>query len=216
MYSSSVIRTIVLFTSLASLPLFASAAPVNALEIFPDGSMVERAIEEREAYAGRPNGTSEWITHRAVDEYENGQLVRRAGSEYKLDCGDYPEICANICYYQHCKHGSLVQHPKSGRTEAAACANRPNKCSTGHKGPAGAYPHSGYQCDEFPLASTTEGGNANAATRCVPGRQNSSAGGKFKFPAGTAVTTVLLKQEKAPFYCNKKCDKAKDKDGRQA
>jgi hypothetical protein len=92
MFSSSVMRTVVLVASLASLPLFVSAAPVSSLEIFPDGSMVERTIEEREAYAGRPNGTSEWVTERSWDEYENGQLVRRAGTNYILDCKDYPEV----------------------------------------------------------------------------------------------------------------------------
>jgi hypothetical protein len=77
---------------LASLPLFASAAPVNALEILPDGTMLERSIEEREAYAGRPNGTSQWVTQRSWEEYENGELVRRAGTSYTLDCKDYPEV----------------------------------------------------------------------------------------------------------------------------
>jgi len=216
MYTSSIIRAVVLFTSLASLPLFASAAPVNALEILPDGTLLERTIDERDAYAGRPNGTSQWVKERSYEEYDNGNLVRRTASEYKLDCTDYPEICANICYYEHCKGGNLIQHAKSGRTEAAACSKRPNKCSTGHKGPAGAYPHTNYQCDEYPLASTTEGGNANSATRCVPQRQNSSAGGKFKFAAGTVVTTVLLHTDKAPFYCDKVCKNPKDVDGRQA
>jgi len=216
MYTSTIIRSVVLFASLASLPLFASAAPVSALEILPDGTMVERTIDERDAYAGRPNGTSQWVKERSYEEYENGNLVRRTAAEYKLDCADYSDICSNICYYQHCKHGSLVQHAKSGRTEAAACKSRPNKCSQGHKGPAGAYPKPNYQCDEFPLASTTEGGNSNAATRCVLGRENGSAGGKFKFAAGTAVTTVLLNQNKAKFYCDGKCDRSHDVDGRQA
>jgi len=217
MYASSILRAIVFFTSVTSLPLFASAAPINIMEFHPDGAIVQRTVDSRDAYAGRTNGTGRWFKEHSFDDHKNGALVRREKTKYNVDCNVTPEICANICYYHYCKKGSLEMTKDGVRKEVKACSESPNKCSQLRKNPPGRYPHEKYQCDEFPLASTKEGGKDSAATRCVPGRQNSIAGGGFShIPVGTVVETTLLNPSKASFYCDGKCDTTADHDGRQA
>jgi len=216
MYASSFLHAIVFFTIVTSFPLFASAAPINIMEFHPDGTIAQRTVDSRDAYAGRTNGTGRWFKERSFEEPKNGALVRRVTGTYYVNCNGNAEVCANICYYQFCKNGSLTMTKKGYRTVAAEC-HRPNKCSVLRKAAPGPYPHPKYQCDEFPLASTNEGGNANAATRCVPGGQNLSAGGGFhQFAIGTVLTTVLINPGNAPFYCDGRCNTAGDHDGRQA
>ncbi|KAI1823321.1 deoxyribonuclease NucA/NucB-domain-containing protein [Xylaria intraflava] len=90
------------------------------------------------------------------------------------------EICTNMCYGAYCAGiGSSLQYdqPSSGtkrdRRKAAGCiASGGNRCST-KKGYA-----SGYQCDEYPFASTVPSGGSNTRlNRCVPAAQNRKQGG---------------------------------------
>ncbi len=57
----------------------------------------------------------------------------------------------------------------AARRRAAGCAPNPNRCSTkkGYK--------AGYNCDEYPFASTVSNGKVRTrVNRCVPKKQNSS------------------------------------------
>jgi deoxyribonuclease NucA/NucB len=62
---------------------------------------------------------------------------------------------------------------KRHRRRAAGCEPRPNRCSTKKN-----YPLAGYQCDEYPFASTTvQQGFNHRVNRCVPGAEIARQGG---------------------------------------
>ncbi|PWN44862.1 hypothetical protein IE81DRAFT_320832 [Ceraceosorus guamensis] len=88
-----------------------------------------------------------------------------------FDCSKVPNICSNDCYALKCAGKPSTLH----RNSAAATDNRnhnacksPNRCSGN--------PDDSNSCDEYPYASTSEGG-AGAVTRCVPAHENSVQGG---------------------------------------
>ncbi|KAI1130675.1 hypothetical protein F5Y10DRAFT_263018 [Nemania abortiva] len=96
-------------------------------------------------------------------------------------CNDgLDEICTNMCYGAYCAGiGSSLQYDqpdsttKRNRRKAAGCiASGGNRCST-KKGYA-----SGFQCDEYPFASSVPTGGSNTRlNRCVPADQNRKQGG---------------------------------------
>ncbi|KAI0806439.1 hypothetical protein GGR55DRAFT_680417 [Xylaria sp. FL0064] len=90
------------------------------------------------------------------------------------------EICTNMCYGAFCAgigEGLQYDQPdsttKRNRRKAAGCiASGGNRCST-KKGYA-----SGFQCDEYPFASSVPTGGSNTRlNRCVPAAQNRKQGG---------------------------------------
>ncbi|KAF3013569.1 hypothetical protein E8E14_011209 [Neopestalotiopsis sp. 37M] len=90
------------------------------------------------------------------------------------------EICTNMCYGAYCAgigSGLTYDQPdsstKRNRRKAAGCiASGGNRCST-KKGYA-----SGFQCDEYPFASSTaNSGETTRLNRCVPAAQNRKQGG---------------------------------------
>ncbi|KAL9935426.1 hypothetical protein V8E36_005774 [Tilletia maclaganii] len=88
-----------------------------------------------------------------------------------FDCTKVPNICSNDCYAIQCKSKPTTLH----RDSASATQHRnenacrsPNRCSGN--------PDDSNSCDEYPYASSAEGG-AGAVTRCVPSHENSVQGG---------------------------------------
>ncbi|KAI0388319.1 hypothetical protein F5Y17DRAFT_463829 [Xylariaceae sp. FL0594] len=90
------------------------------------------------------------------------------------------QICTNMCYGAYCQGiGSSLQYDqpdsatKRDRRKAAGCiASGGNRCST-KQGYA-----SGFQCDEYPFASSVPtGGSSTRLNRCVPADQNRKQGG---------------------------------------
>ncbi|KAI1084530.1 deoxyribonuclease NucA/NucB-domain-containing protein [Whalleya microplaca] len=96
-------------------------------------------------------------------------------------CNDgLDEICTNMCYGALCAgigEGLQYDQPdsttKRNRRKAAGCiASGGNRCST-KKGHA-----SGFQCDEYPFASSVPtNGATTRLNRCVPADQNRKQGG---------------------------------------
>jgi len=96
-------------------------------------------------------------------------------------CNDgLDQICTNMCYGAYCAGiGSSLTYDKPdsstkrNRRKAAGCiASGGNRCSTkqGHD--------AGYQCDEYPFASSVpRGGAATRLNRCVLAEQNRKQGG---------------------------------------
>ncbi|KII86360.1 hypothetical protein PLICRDRAFT_56077 [Plicaturopsis crispa FD-325 SS-3] len=184
----------------------AIATPIEVMTVSHDGQLTSREfVDDSIVYAQRPGNESSWVSQHSQVNATGHTLI---AYNLNFDCGagniPLPEICANVCYYVYCKGGNFQQTRKSGRTVAAECKKSPNKCSTKSNAPGGAFPHSDYQCDEYPMASTTDGGIANVATRCLPAQQNRSAGGKLNgVPVGQTATTVLINPGSAPFYCER-------------
>ncbi|KAI0180579.1 deoxyribonuclease NucA/NucB-domain-containing protein [Hypoxylon sp. FL1284] len=96
-------------------------------------------------------------------------------------CNDgLDEICTNMCYGAYCasigtglKYDQPSSSTKRDRRKAAGCiASGGNRCST-KKGHA-----SGFQCDEYPFASSVPiNGASTRLNRCVPAAQNRKQGG---------------------------------------
>ncbi|KAF7898074.1 hypothetical protein EAF00_004520 [Botryotinia globosa] len=96
-------------------------------------------------------------------------------------CNDgLDEICTNMCYGAFCAGiGESLQYDnpdsstKRNRRKAAGCiASGGNRCSV-KKGHA-----SGFQCDEYPFASSIPSNGATTRlNRCVPAAQNRKQGG---------------------------------------
>ncbi|KAK3988876.1 deoxyribonuclease NucA/NucB-domain-containing protein [Cladorrhinum sp. PSN332] len=97
-----------------------------------------------------------------------------------FNCQDMPEVCTNMCWGAFCQdvgEGLSYDRPdgseKRRRRRAAGClVSGGNRCSTRQ----GYDP--GYQCDEYPFASTVSNGGSDVrVNRCVPAIQNSRQGG---------------------------------------
>ncbi|KZV93817.1 hypothetical protein EXIGLDRAFT_709762 [Exidia glandulosa HHB12029] len=95
-------------------------------------------------------------------------------------CDQMPEVCHNMCYGALCLNiGSALtfDNPsatdKRNRRKAAGCIESGgNRCSV-RKGHA-----AGFQCDEYPFASSSPRGTiTDRINRCVPAGENSKQGG---------------------------------------
>lgn len=94
-------------------------------------------------------------------------------------CDKVPEVCTNMCYGAFCldvgeslNHDTKDESTQNDRRKVAGCLPKPNRCSTKKDHDPG------YQCDEYPFASTvSDGGSSKRVNRCVPKKQNSSQGG---------------------------------------
>jgi hypothetical protein len=93
MHASSLMRTVVVLSTLFSSLQLVSAGPINILEIHPDGSMVERSVDERDASWMRHNGTyhsSEERSFESDDEDMEKRGVTRSGQSYSGKNGKKP------------------------------------------------------------------------------------------------------------------------------
>ncbi|KAL0960690.1 hypothetical protein HGRIS_005717 [Hohenbuehelia grisea] len=110
----------------------------------------------------------------AAPQFSN--LTERAANLpiFELDYELFPQSAENICFSWYCNNGPRVvtvdRASANAHRASNSCGNQgPNRCST-QRGHA-----SGYQCDEWPWASSVEGG-ANAATRCILASDNTGSG----------------------------------------
>ncbi|KAK0220767.1 endo-exonuclease [Armillaria nabsnona] len=93
----------------------------------------------------------------------------------EIDYRKYPQSAENICYSWHCNNGPRRVAPDRGAADvhrnSNSCGGDTNRCSKKFKTPHAV----GYQCDEWPWASSNAGGK-NVATRCIPARDNVGSG----------------------------------------
>ncbi|KAH8682842.1 hypothetical protein BGZ60DRAFT_551660 [Tricladium varicosporioides] len=88
-----------------------------------------------------------------------------------------PEVCKNMCYGAYCNSvGDSLHYDKAAaatkrlrRRQAGCIASGGNRCSTKKDHTAG------FQCDEYPFASTDS--TKKRGNRCVPSKENSKQGG---------------------------------------
>ncbi|QIW97074.1 hypothetical protein AMS68_002592 [Peltaster fructicola] len=107
-----------------------------------------------------------------------------AGIEF--DCNSFPDVCQNMCWGAFCvadktqflTYDKASKSVKSARRKAAGCLDNKkpgnNRCSAGRPGAK-----KGYNCDEYPFASSkSDSGSSkeNRCSRCVPSKQNSKQG----------------------------------------
>ncbi|KAK0536252.1 hypothetical protein OC835_002092 [Tilletia horrida] len=122
-----------------------------------------------------------------------------------FDCTKVPNICSNDCYAIQCIGKPTTLHRDSEnaayhRTQNAC--RSPNRCSGN--------PSDSNSCDEYPFASSAEGG-AGAVTRCVPSRENSVQGGTLSsFYTNNGVTNgqaynVGFSNSRGLQYCGTGC-----------
>ncbi|KAK0219254.1 deoxyribonuclease NucA/NucB-domain-containing protein, partial [Armillaria fumosa] len=105
------------------------------------------------------------------------EMTASAAYTFTLDYLVYPQSCENICFSWYCNNGPRSVSPDRVNAAAHRASNScgkstPNRCSVNK----GHIP--GYQCDEWPWASSNAGG-ANAATRCIPSADNTGSGSKW-------------------------------------
>ncbi|EAS31585.2 uncharacterized protein CIMG_07064 [Coccidioides immitis RS] len=100
---------------------------------------------------------------------------------FTWNCGNSVGTCNNYCYYAKCRSGakrSFTYDPNKSnarkRRVASGCSKNP--CGRKSRLP---FKKFGRSCDEFPFASTKEGGKG-AQLRCVNPHENSSEGGQLR------------------------------------
>ena len=90
---------------------------------------------------------------------------------FDWDCEKSAATCNNACFAMNCKGSpGLLNYDSNGenrrpRRTAAGC--KPTPCTDG------TYSKYGNSCDEYPFASTAQGGTG-AILRCVDSSENSS------------------------------------------
>ena len=93
--------------------------------------------------------------------------------DFDWDCTNSLAPCNNACYAIHCKGSPYYLNydndptTRPPRRTASGCNKTP--CSNAQL----SYSNFGNSCDEFPFASTTQGGTG-AILRCVDATENSS------------------------------------------
>lgn len=96
---------------------------------------------------------------------------------FDWDCTNSLQTCNNACYWTNCKQTGVVtltydpDNTGDQRTDSG-CSQNP--CND----PNVPYSQFGDSCDEFPFASTVEGGTG-ASLRCVPVSDQHSEGGQL-------------------------------------
>lgn len=106
-------------------------------------------------------------------------------ANFKWDCRRSPETCLNACFAYRVRRrpttlvwDSPTKQQEDQRRRASGCtmSNSYSVCGARSRVP---YRRPGKtQCDEYPFASTRQGGS-NAILRCVALRDNASQGGQL-------------------------------------
>ncbi|TDZ19771.1 hypothetical protein Cob_v007115 [Colletotrichum orbiculare MAFF 240422] len=115
--------------------------------------------------------------------------VAAAAPDVTFLCNRMPEVCTNMCWAVRCASPKFPtrltwDNPNSqtekDRRKSAGCGSN-NKCGVRGKGKPGHRGGINNSCDEYPFASTSQSktSNGHQVSRCVPGSQNSSQGGKL-------------------------------------
>lgn len=121
------------------------------------------------------------------------------------DCTRVPNICSNDCYAILCAGKPTTLHRDSANASAnralTACKS-PNRCANN--------PSDSNSCDEYPYASSQEGGKGSV-TRCVPATENSRQGGTLSsFYTSNGIThgdayNVAFASTHGLQYCSGSC-----------
>ncbi|GES59952.1 hypothetical protein ATEIFO6365_0002028300 [Aspergillus terreus] len=108
-----------------------------------------------------------------------------SAATFDWDCTNALGTCQNYCFYAQCRGGAGQQFTydadkskRPDRRKESGCSKTP--CSDSSL----SYSKFGNSCDEFPFASTKEGGSG-ARLRCVDSTENSSEGGQLSAFYGT-------------------------------
>ncbi|GIK02975.1 hypothetical protein Aspvir_007040 [Aspergillus viridinutans] len=128
-----------------------------------------------------------------------------SAATFDWDCTNALGTCQNYCFYAQCRGGAGQQFTydsdktkRPGRRQASGCSRTP--CSDTSL----SYSKFGNSCDEFPFASTQEGGSG-ARLRCVDSSENSSEGGQLGAFYGTINNGdkfgITIENWKGASYC---------------
>lgn len=112
-------------------------------------------------------------------------LALARAANFKWDCRRSPETCLNACFAFKVRRRSMAlvwdkptKHLENQRRRRSGCTMSNGYSVCGGKSNV-RYKQTGKtQCDEYPFASTRQGGN-NAILRCVALRDNASQGGQL-------------------------------------
>ncbi|GJE99825.1 hypothetical protein PsYK624_160970 [Phanerochaete sordida] len=183
-------RTSTLFTaSLALLALLltpAAASPTGA----PAADAVDTAADDLDFGVVAPaagdladTSSTELVAGNATDVF-----APLAPGPYDVDCGRFPNVCENWCYYVFCRKTgadknaafwTVTVNRNAGLRPQSECGRlSPNKCSVNSVRPWPANPVANQDCDEQPKNTNDEGG-ANAATRCMDRSENRGEGSSW-------------------------------------
>jgi hypothetical protein len=94
------------------------------------------------------------------------------------NCANTPNACNNACYAIQCGNNPLAVFTRGPAGPANALLQRKRSGCASHPCSALNWAAAGTQCDEFPFASTAEGGSG-AYLRCIPGPEGNSQGGQL-------------------------------------
>ncbi|KAL5044254.1 hypothetical protein BDW71DRAFT_186294 [Aspergillus fruticulosus] len=124
---------------------------------------------------------------------------------FDWDCTNALGTCQNYCFYAQCRGGAGQQFTYDADTSNRAPRRRASGCSrTPCSDSSLSYSSFGNSCDEFPFASTREGGSG-ARLRCVDSTENSSEGGQLASFYGTIndgdTFGITIENWKGASYC---------------
>ncbi|KAI1469391.1 deoxyribonuclease NucA/NucB-domain-containing protein [Daldinia caldariorum] len=109
---------------------------------------------------------------------DSAELIIRATQKrvVTFDCDRMPEVCHNMCFAVHCKHkpkqltwDKPLYDVERKRRLSAGCGQN-NRCSEKK------LKKKGYNCDEYPFATTKQADRGGQINRCVPRSENSRQG----------------------------------------
>ncbi|SPQ20352.1 d18c7a67-1476-407d-a348-62dd5cb25109 [Thermothielavioides terrestris] len=132
-----------------------------------------------------------------------------AAINFVWDCSNAIGTCNNACFAMNHNLAPSVLTKDTRKTQV----NERRKASGCRRGPCGknaktSFKRFGGSCDEYPFATTKEGGKG-AILRCVDGPENSSEGGQLsafykKIPDGQKFGITMTNYQKAAFCVNSK------------
>ncbi|KAI2782987.1 deoxyribonuclease NucA/NucB-domain-containing protein [Daldinia loculata] len=106
------------------------------------------------------------------------ELVDRAVKKKVLtfDCDRMPEICHNMCYATNCKNQPKQLTWDKPRPSTESKRRRTAGCGSNNRCGKKKLMKTGFNCDEYPFASTRNADRGGQINRCVPERENSRQG----------------------------------------
>ena len=127
--------------------------------------------------------------------------VTSQAAVFHWDCTKSPEACQNYCFAAFCRNkggpytysraGNADRRRESGVAGASPCSQARRGGALRWGGDAGnRWPNALIECDEWPPASTTQGG-AGSMLRCIPKSDNGSAY-RFVFPSTLFIFSLFF------------------------
>ncbi|PVI05775.1 hypothetical protein DM02DRAFT_623838 [Periconia macrospinosa] len=145
----------------------------------------------------------------AVEPESRLALQRRAVPILEFNCNEFPQVCKTQCYGAYCAgNGDLLRYDKPDKKEKrnrrkqAGCEKSGgNRCSVKKNHIIG------FQCDEFPYASSSPKGSVTARlNKCVPKAENNKQGGQlnkfYQQQCGSQPCDFQVKMTNGGALCN--------------